>query len=283
MRTLTLNKHVIRDNIEQASFDNLLQYWLNYHNGNIVESEMVFFILKALDPGDHFVDVGANIGYFSSLASLLVGQSGRVTAIEPGTNNLQSLEARLASLPDKNWEILPVLLSDKQGKLDFYQHENDGSWNTMGLPPPSRYGSTAVIGDSYEKIQCESTTLDALFSNQREPIRIIKIDTEGAESLICRGGLRLFKKNPPDFLLIEINENFKDSIEGNLYLLRQYLCQFSYQAYILDKDGKLPWLIPHSSKILFQDNRGSYVFNLLFTREDRLTQLFSQLRLGDNF
>ena len=61
-------------------------------------------VLRLLQPGDVFVDVGANIGYFSVLAASLVGDAGKVFAFEPDPDNFQLLcaNAELNGLDELN-------------------------------------------------------------------------------------------------------------------------------------------------------------------------------------
>ena len=51
---------------------------------------------RLLNPGDTFVDVGANIGYFTLLAAGKVGKKGKVIAFEPWPDNCQLLEKSIA-------------------------------------------------------------------------------------------------------------------------------------------------------------------------------------------
>src|SRR3954447_5078874 len=63
----------------------------------LYELDTLRLIRRVLRPGDHFVDCGANIGYFTLAAAACVGASGRVDAFEPDPLNRARLEANLAA------------------------------------------------------------------------------------------------------------------------------------------------------------------------------------------
>ena len=82
-------------------------------------------LLRAfLKPGDHFVDCGANIGYFTFAAVKAVGPAGRVDAFEPDPVNRARLEENLAANGSPaNVHVHPVALSDHSGEATLYHPE----------------------------------------------------------------------------------------------------------------------------------------------------------------
>lgn len=80
---------VFRSRIAGDTRDILHQYI--YYFG-VWEPHLTNWIGQQLAPGDTFIDVGANVGYFSLLASRLVGKSGVVVAIEPSPTILRRSE-----------------------------------------------------------------------------------------------------------------------------------------------------------------------------------------------
>jgi len=90
---------------------------------------------RRLAPGDAFVDVGANIGYFSLLASKLVGESGLVVAIEPSPTIFAVLESNLARNRAHNVRAVCVAASASTGMLRLFRG------------PDSNIGRTTVLAD----------------------------------------------------------------------------------------------------------------------------------------
>ena len=98
-------------------------------------------VSKYLKKGDVFVDVGAHIGYFTLLASKIVGPVGRVYAFEPNTNNFKLLQKnvkrnKLNNVICINKEMVcygePSTVLDPSalaklygGEASFYKHEHE--------------------------------------------------------------------------------------------------------------------------------------------------------------
>ena len=82
------------------------------------EVRLARFLLRTLGAGGVFFDVGANLGYYSLLASRLVGDSGRVLAFEPAPHILPLLEANVGHR--KNVSIVRKALSAAGGSMDFH-------------------------------------------------------------------------------------------------------------------------------------------------------------------
>lgn len=144
----------------------------NWYCG-LFEPEEMAFVLHALRPGDLFVDVGANIGGYSIMAAGAAGAD--VLAIEPVSATFGSLQdnIRLNRL-EKTIEARCCGVSDAPGNLRFTT--DHGCQNRVDKGDG---GSTAfVIVDTLDNI-CP-----------RVPA-IIKIDVEGHETAVLKGGSRL--------------------------------------------------------------------------------------------
>jgi hypothetical protein len=83
------------------------------------EPELESFLRDNLKEGDNFIDVGSNIGYFSILASRLIGSEGRVFSFEASPSMLIRLKENININGISNIQIVPKAVSNKQGKLDF--------------------------------------------------------------------------------------------------------------------------------------------------------------------
>src|SRR5205814_6720257 len=77
-------------------------------------------IRRLLKPGSHFVDVGANLGYFTLLAAKWTGPAGRIDAFEPDPLNRQRLEEHLREnkLADRVW-VHPIAASSHAGQVEL--------------------------------------------------------------------------------------------------------------------------------------------------------------------
>jgi len=70
--------------------------------GSSFEPDVANLFVRVLGEGDVAVDIGANIGFLTVLAAILVGPTGHVVAFEPGPENLERLRANLAHNDCKN-------------------------------------------------------------------------------------------------------------------------------------------------------------------------------------
>jgi hypothetical protein len=92
------------------------------------EPNLTSFLASRLRDGDVFVDVGANIGYFSLLASRLVGRHGKVVAIEASPNIFAMLSANLARNGAANVEAINIAVSDRVGTTQLLRSWTASMW-----------------------------------------------------------------------------------------------------------------------------------------------------------
>jgi FkbM family methyltransferase len=85
------------------------------------EPDITRFIAARLRPGDAFIDVGANIGYYSLLASRLVGSYGRVAAVEPSLSIRAELLTNLAVNGATNVRVISMAASDSAHSAVLYR------------------------------------------------------------------------------------------------------------------------------------------------------------------
>ena len=172
---------------------------MNILQGNY-ELEEVEFIRSCIVPGDHVLDVGANIGYFSVLMASWVGEAGSVVAFEPVPANLLLLRRSIAENRFENRvQVIPGVVADEVGEADLltvdvrYAFNSGGAYIVGGAAPTPR---------DHRRIRVMKTQLDAL--DMPRPVSFIKIDVEGAKALALRGAKELLRTDRPR-VLTEIN------------------------------------------------------------------------------
>lgn len=151
------------------------------------EPNLSNWLAETLRPGDVFVDVGANVGYFSLLASRLVGPTGRVVAIEASAGNHRILTEQLALNQADNVRTVHAAVADERGRLSLYK-DPDGN---LGLTSTSPEGG--LVPES--EVDCYPLQ-DLLQPDEIERVRVIKIDVEGAELEVVRGLAPLLQHLP---------------------------------------------------------------------------------------
>jgi FkbM family methyltransferase len=129
------------------------------------------------------VDVGANLGYYSLLASRLVGPDGRVVALEPNSENCRLLVSSLRLHAIANVEVIPVAADAATGWAYFSTHvgSNGGLIDDRDLL-------------THPGVVVPTFALDDIVDG---PIGFLKMDVEGAEGRVVEGAARLIERDRP--------------------------------------------------------------------------------------
>jgi len=154
-------------------------FWLGDY-----EIEKAKLIAKCVKPGGVVYDIGANVGFYSLIASRKVGSTGRVIAFEPSPRNLRFLYQHLALNSIANVTVLDLAVTDIEGETEFF----------VGKDP--RISRITVGGD----IRVRTTTLDRLIETLPPP-DLIEMDIEGTEYSALRGAEQLLRKSNPVIFL----------------------------------------------------------------------------------
>jgi FkbM family methyltransferase len=137
------------------------------------EPEILALLEKYLGPGSNFLDLGANEGFFSVIASKIVGPSGRVVAVEPQKRLGPVILENLALNRCSNCTILQAALSNHSGEIAIF------------LSPTTNTGSTSTLKTAkypLKKQIVQSYSLkDLLDSLSITTFDLVKVDIEGAE------------------------------------------------------------------------------------------------------
>jgi FkbM family methyltransferase len=137
------------------------------------EPHLSAWIARRLAPGDAFVDVGANIGYYTMLASHLVGPTGHVAAIEPVPRLHQHLQATVLLNEARNVRTIEKAVAVESGRVEMF------------LADPGNLGGTSTIRPRtvHKSFWVDAAPLpDLLAPAELTDARLIKIDVEGAEA-----------------------------------------------------------------------------------------------------
>lgn len=157
------------------------------------EPDMTSWVTGALRPGDVCVDVGANIGYFSLLASALVGPSGTVIAIEPSPSAQRRLIENIRRNRAQNVRSVAAAAAEKRKKLPLFA----GNETHTGL--------ATLVEDKGAGVESEVAALplrEIVTRDEMERVRLIKIDVEGAEADVVSGLGELWEVARDDLAIV---------------------------------------------------------------------------------
>ncbi len=148
-------------------------------------------------PGDAFVDIGANEGFFTVAASRLVGPAGRVVAIEPQARLQEVLRRNLALNACGNVEVAAVAITDAPGQAELHLTP-DMNNSASGLTSPTRYRlATQTV---------ETVTLAEIFARRGLGEAVVKMDIESWEYEAIMGSQELFQTGRIRVLILELHE-----------------------------------------------------------------------------
>ncbi|NAS13036.1 FkbM family methyltransferase [Poritiphilus flavus] len=190
----------------QTSYVTRRLYW-----NDPLEFEYTSVFLDLIKKVDTFWDVGANIGYYSILGTK-INPDLKVEAFEPSIGPLKYLSEnlRINEVSDKI-QVHPYALSNASGDIDFYEVFNPKFPKILNLSGEHNTGTKRGIPS--QKVTVAAKRLSDI-RLQTPPIDLVKIDVEGAEVAVLRGGLDAIKKDRPIViceLLFDLNESELES------------------------------------------------------------------------
>lgn len=153
---------------------------LSIYRYGVFEEELTYSLLRFLKRGDIFIDVGAHIGYFTLLASRLVGDSGQVIAFEPTPRSRGILEYNTKYRT--NVKIEPFAAWSRS---DAVLNINDFGWTFSAYN--SAFNPRIAQNLVPEKIQARTVALDEYLARHGVVPSFVKIDAESAEFEILKG------------------------------------------------------------------------------------------------
>ncbi len=181
---------------------------LLYCNG-LYDYDEMRFVQDYLRPGDRFLDIGANVGIYSLLASSIVGSQGQVDAFEPVAATLPRLRENLQLNGVENVRVHELAVGSESGVVRFETGQD--AMNHMVADPPRPTDelleptpTRPQHGKSESKPDCvPCVALDEYLQGQE--FALAKIDIEGAEPLAFQGAQRMLRSANPPVWLLEIN------------------------------------------------------------------------------
>jgi FkbM family methyltransferase len=189
------------------------------------EPHVTKLIERELKRGDVFLDIGANLGFFTMLASRIVGDGGKVISFEPNPLNLQLIYASILRNAARNVRIHPYAASDTSGILRFLTVGSNG-----GVINEDDKRDTSML--------VQAVILDGFLKEERR-IDLVKLDIEGHEISALKGMADLIRQHQPKIITefhpwaMELNQLG----EPGEYL--DFLFGLNYKVAIIKDKGEL--------------------------------------------
>lgn len=220
------------------------------------EPRTSLLLTKILSPGDTFVDIGAHFGYFSLLASRIVGALGGVISIEAMPATFEGLKKNILLNDIKNINPYNIAAYSEKSTLQF--KDFGSAYSSLNTAFDVR-GALEGKNVEHVTINVSADSLDnILVGRDLSKISVIKIDAEFSEEYVLKGMANLIKNYSP-YILMELGgaeadvgdrmANIRVEMEMmgyNFYRLGDKGIQLVLAEKIVDYDN---YLLAHQSKI----------------------------------
>jgi FkbM family methyltransferase len=198
------------------------------------EPNMQRTLLALLRPGNVFVDLGANEGYFTIQGAKLTEPDGRVIAVEPQDRIIPVLQENIRLNSVKNVELFHAAISDKSGagKLHLAPDLNSGSssfYRTTKYSVPTQTTKTITLAELLN--ESDITQVD-----------LMKVDIEGAEYEAILGSPEIFKDHRIKAIALELHPVVLERHGKSASRIESFLAEAGYR-----KDNQFcnnVWLAP---------------------------------------
>ncbi len=204
-----------------------LTFYLNPKDGYLTqlvlslgtyEPEQTRLFRSKCRPGDTVIDVGANVGWYTIIASKLVGKDGTVIAFEPEPENFAILKRNVLANGCDNVILEQKALSNAAGTLTLYLDELNK-------------GMHSIVSDQRGgAIKVEGLRLDDYLENRFKKVDFVKIDVEGAEPMVLEGMRRAIESHPGIRLVVEFAP---ERVVAAGHQPKQYLEGFIEQGFLI--------------------------------------------------
>jgi FkbM family methyltransferase len=201
----------------------------------IFEHNLTYYSMEQLREGDLYVDIGANIGYFSLLASQRVGDTGKVISVEADPVTYTALKKNLELNGCRNVSARNIAATARACRIEI----------TRGDPYNS--GSNAItVGKGEGGV--EGLPFRDIVGNDISRVRFVKIDIEGSEAPVLSAILEALPELPDDLIVASevsptsaeyvehfTNAGFRAYAMQNVYTIDYYLIRSYLRRFREDK------------------------------------------------
>jgi FkbM family methyltransferase len=208
--------------VSRQAFTQKIMYQVFAEQQQLYEPCTSLLALGALRPGDIALDIGAHVGYFSTLFRLAVGATGTVFAFEPMPDTYRRLLRNVLANRFTNVLPLPMAVAERSGAAIFHiSADNEGE-------------SSLLDDGGKQTANVQVTSLDDLFRDglPARP-RLMKIDAEGVEVNILNGARQWFETYAPDMVICEINREALARGGASEQLVRAYFEARGYRCAVI--------------------------------------------------
>jgi FkbM family methyltransferase len=199
-----------------------------YLKPGIYEPQTERFIRQNVKPGMIVLDIGANTGYMTILLADLVGAHGQVHSFEPMPASYELLRKNVDGNGLNQVHLHKLALSDRKGEATLHVDPGNDGGNTIGNVSGEGWNGHTAITVATEALD------DFLGRAGIGKVDFIKIDVEGAESLVFAGARKLLSRPDAPLIVCEVGDPAQRLVGITELDLRKTLYGHDYASYWLD-------------------------------------------------
>ena len=158
-----------------------------------------------LAPGQTAIDVGANLGFITTILASIVGPTGRVISFEPSRVVFEKLLKTISA--NQLSQVVPL----------NYGCGSRSSVETLSMVSDST-GNASIVGTGHDGIDIELRRLDDVPEVCASPVSLLKIDTEGYEPEVLEGARKLIEDHKP-VIYLEMGGDYVESTHRSIRFL----------------------------------------------------------------
>jgi FkbM family methyltransferase len=225
-----------------------------YPGVDTYESDVRSLMKQILKTNSTFIDVGANIGYYSVIAKQLVGRSGKVISIEPNPETYKMLE--LNTSQNSVGTPIQCAISQEHGEVELFVPISGDIWASLNH-------NVFPEGQATTRFKVTSWPLDDLIEEMAvDRVDLIKIDIEGGEFNVLLSAKQIISKHRP-VVIIEYSTKTWPAFGASPDAMKQFLKNYEYRVFQFDTARnvlKVPnepeiWLSEYVNLILYPSER----------------------------
>lgn len=212
------------------------------------EKREQLLVRRLVRPGMTVLDVGANIGKYTKLFSLLTGDKGRVYTFEPSQYAFGRLAEDVQRYGCGNVTLINKAVCAQCGKVTLNEFpERYCSWNSMGRPQMENPENLAELVPISRSVDVEALTLDAFCEQQKiSHIDYLKLDVEGAELDALKGAEGLLRRQAVDWIQFEISKKMLEGMGRRAREVFELLACHGYTCHEITDQGEIGEVVDDS-------------------------------------
>ncbi len=229
------------------------------------EPEVTALMRHLAKPGQVWLDVGANIGYFTIFIASLVGPTGEVHAFEPNPDMMKQIARSVRLNGVEHVQMVEAAVSNVSG-------EEANLYIPLSHSGQSGQSSLLIHRDiaGRRKVCVQTVSLDDYLASVGRHADFMKIDVEGLEILAFQGMERTLRSHPPKVIICEVSD-LPDCLASQSELI-DHLVQYHYTPYVIKEEGLFLY---KSGNPLAQED-----YNFAFVQPEALPLVETVVKLG---